>query len=324
LSDGGVPIDQFRLDLDQLTYTGHDLVRPESVLAQSDGTLWSSDARGGVTRIDPNGEQRYLGGLGGQPNGLAMARDGAMLVANHGTGTVQKLHTDGRVEEVLGEVDGVALTALNFVFRDRKDRLWITCSTREPHWWPAVASPRPDGFVVLLDERGPRVVAEGIYFTNEARLDAAERYLYVAETMQNRLLRFPVLAAGGLGEPEVFGPSRLGHDGAIDGFAFDADGNVWLTDVLRNGVGIITADGDYHVVLEDPRPGVLSALAAKAAAGDLQPDDLMAAAGATLQLITSVAFGGPDRRTVYLGSLGMSRLPSFRSPIPGLPLAHWR
>ena len=50
---------------------------------------------------------------------------------------------------------------------------------------------------------------------------------------------------------------------------------------------------------------------------------MLAAAGKTLQLVTSVTFGGPDLRTVFIGSLGMSTLPTFRSPVPGLPMHHW-
>jgi gluconolactonase len=79
MSNGAVPIKEFRLEL---TYTGHDLVRPESVLAKPNGTLWASDGRGGVTRIDPDGQQTFLGGPGGEPNGLAMADDGSIFVAN--------------------------------------------------------------------------------------------------------------------------------------------------------------------------------------------------------------------------------------------------
>ena len=67
------------------------------------------------------------------------------------------------------------------MFYDRRGRLWVTCLTREDHWWPAVAHPRPDGFIVLVDERGARIVADGIYATNEARLDPDERFLYVGE-----------------------------------------------------------------------------------------------------------------------------------------------
>ncbi len=90
MSNSTVPIKGFRLELRDLTYTGHYLVRPELILAQADGTLWTSDGRGGVTRIDPDGQQRFIGGLGGEPNGLAMADDGSIYVANIGTGTIQR------------------------------------------------------------------------------------------------------------------------------------------------------------------------------------------------------------------------------------------
>ncbi len=39
--------------------------------------------------------------------------------------------------------------------------------------------------------------------------------------------------------------------------------------------------------------------------------------------MASITFGGADRKTVYLGSLRGSTLPSFRSPVAGLPMIHW-
>lgn len=325
MSNSTVPIKEFRLDLSDLSYTGHDLVRPESVLAQPDGTLWTSDGRGGVTRIDPDGNQEFFGGLGGEPNGLAMADDGTMYVANIGTGTIQKMNpSTGQVEEFLTEVDGVPLTCTNFVFLDSKNRLWAAFSTREQIWWPAAAQPRPDGFIVLIDEKRPRIIADGIYFTNEVRLDASEEYLYVAETMKNRIIRFRVQPDGSLTDKEVYGPDGLGLGAAVDGFAFDAGGNIWVTLVIRNGIGIITPEGDYHVVFEDANDALLSTFEQKIADGTAQPADMAAAAGQTLQFVTSVAFGGPGLRTVYIGSLGMNRLPTFRSPVAGLPMHQWK
>ena len=35
------------------------------------------------------------------------------------------------------------------------------------------------------------------------------------------------------------------------------------------------------------------------------------------------AFGGPDLRTAYIGSLKGKRIPYFQAPVPGLPMAHW-
>lgn len=325
MSNSAVPIKEFHLELSDLTYTGTDLVRPESVLAQPNGTLWMSDGRGGVTRINPDGSQQFLGGLdGNEPNGLAMTDDGSLVVANLGMGKVQKLRPAGSVEDLLTEVDGVSITTPNFVFLDSRNRLWISVMTREHHWWPAVAAQRSDGYIVLLDEKGPRIVADGISVTNEIRLDAREEYLYVVETTRNHLLRFRVQPDGSLTGKEVFGPDNLGTGAAIDGFAFDAEDNIWVTLVLRNGLGVITPDGDYHVVIEDPREEVLKRFEEKVANGTAEPADMMMAAGPNLQFITSLAFGGPDLRTAYLGSLAMSTLPTFQAPVAGLPLRHWK
>jgi sugar lactone lactonase YvrE len=231
---------------------------------------------------------------------------------------------DGDVSTLYEQVDGLRLTSANFVFYDRRGRLWITCLTREESWWPACAAPRPDGFIVLVDERGPRVVADGIHATNEARLDPDERHLYVAETMKGRILRFPVAEDGSLGEREVFGPDPLpGTASFVDGFTFDAEGNLWVTTVVRNGLGILTTAGDWHVVVEDPREDALAEFVAQQAAGTVTPEHMTAAAGARLAFPTSVVFAGEDLRTVHVGSLAMPSLPTFRSPVPGLPLAHW-
>ncbi|HET8910412.1 MAG TPA: SMP-30/gluconolactonase/LRE family protein [Ktedonobacteraceae bacterium] len=317
-------IKDFKLEFSDLTYTGHDLVRPESIIALSNGTLWTVDGRGGLTRINPDGTQEYFEGLGGEPNGLAMDKDGTLIIANIGTGAIQKRYPDGRIEDFLTEIDGTKLTCADYVYLDHQGRLWMAFSTREPHWWPAAAKPRPDGFIAVLDDKGARIVADGIYFTNEIRPDADGRYLYVAETMMARILRFPIKPDNSLGEAEVFGPARLGPTSLIDGFTFDADNNIWLTTILRNGIGIITPDGDYHVVIEDPREDVLATFAQKLGDGTAAPNDMAAAAGPRLQLLTSLTFGGPDLRTVYVGSLAMNRLPTFKSPVAGRPMSHWQ
>jgi gluconolactonase len=54
------PIPDFGIDKASLKYIGHDLKRPECILAERDGTLWSADARGGVMRIAPDGSQQLI------------------------------------------------------------------------------------------------------------------------------------------------------------------------------------------------------------------------------------------------------------------------
>ena len=54
------PILDFGIDRTALGYIGEGLQRPECILAEPDGTLWSADARGGVVRIEPDARQATI------------------------------------------------------------------------------------------------------------------------------------------------------------------------------------------------------------------------------------------------------------------------
>ena len=317
-------IKNFTLDLSELEFVHSGLARPESVIAEPDGTLWTSDNRGAVTRIDPDGTMQTIGTIGGETNGLAMDAEGNIYIAHIGDGNIYKMDRQGNHEIILSEIDGKPLGAANYVFIDSKDRLWISISTRALPWFVAAAAPRPDGYIILMDEKGPRIVADGIYFTNEIKMDADEKYLYVAETMGRRVLRYPVNEDGSLGEQEVFGPDDLGEGAYVDGITLDAEGNVWVVLVIRNGLGVITPDGDYHVVFEDVNQPALEQAVALVEQNALTPEAMFACVGQTLQFPASLTFAGPDLRDVYMGSLAMPHLVKFRSPVPGLPMRHWR
>jgi sugar lactone lactonase YvrE len=314
----------FTLPLSELKFVGQGLSRPESVLVEKDGTLWVSSNQSAVTRIAPDGTQTPVGQTGGESNGLALDKDGNLYIANIGDGNLYKLYRDGRHEVVLNEIDGHPLGSINFVFIDSQNRLWVSVMTRAIPWFPAVNSPELDGYIILIDQQGPRVVAGGIHFCNEIRLDAKEEYLYAAETLGRHMLRFRVQPDGSLGEREIFGPADLGVGAVLDGFAFDVEGNIWVTTILRNGLMIITPDGEAHTVFEDAREEALAEDQRKIEEGTLTPEDMFACMGPKLQFPTSVAFGGPDLKTVYMGSLAMPHLLSFESPVAGLPLQHWR
>ncbi len=200
----------FRLALADLRFAGTALCQPESVLAEPDGALWVADKRGAVTRIAPDGSQTLLGSIGGEPNGLALDRQGRLLVANLADGCLYRLQPDGRHEVLLRELDGQPLGAVNFPLFDSQDRLWLSVTSRRTPWFLAAADPQPDGYIVLLDAHGARIVADGFYATNELRFDAREEYLYVAETMARRVLRFRVMADGEFARTGDFRPRRSG------------------------------------------------------------------------------------------------------------------
>ncbi|MCP5420761.1 MAG: SMP-30/gluconolactonase/LRE family protein [Gammaproteobacteria bacterium] len=317
-------MDDFALTPDDLEPVGRDLAQPECVVAEPDGTLWVSDKRGGVTRIDRDGNQNLLGRMGGEPNGLAMDKDGNLWVANLADGRLYKLYRDGSHAVVLQEINGQPLGAVNFPFLDSRGRLWVSVTSRRRPWFLAASDPQPDGYIVRIDERGAQIVADGLWAANEVRMDAKEEYLYVAETMARRVIRYRVSENGDLGEREIPGPADFGPGAYVDGIAFDAQGNLWVLTVLRNGLRILKPDGELRTVFEQPNEPALAHLAKQIEAGALTPEDFMATAGKTIQFPTSLVFAGPDLQTAYLGSLAMPYLLRFRSPVAGLPLQHWR
>lgn len=319
-------LQNFRLDIADLKFLGSNLSRPESVLTTKEGTLWASDNRGGLTRLSSDGAETQVGSFGGEANGLAMDSQGNIYIANIGDGVLYKMSPDGKHEVVCREVEGQPLGSLNYVFIDSQDRLWVSSLTRAIPWFPAFNAHITDGFIFVIEPgKAPRIVADGLNMTNEVRMDAAEKYLYVSETGGMRVLRYPVLPDARLGAQEVFGPATLGVGAFPDGITFDAEGNLWVALVLRNGIGIISADGsDYHVVFEDAQPAALDNALTKLEQGIMTPAEMGACAGPKLQFPTSIAFGGPDLKTVYIGSLAMPHLVTFQSPVAGLPMRHWR
>jgi len=334
------PIRDFRIDPAALSYVGRDLQRPECILAEPDGTLWSADARGGVMRIAADGtqslvaqnEKRAFAGAandaqrfteGTLPNGLALAANGDLLVANFGTDRLERMTRDGRTTVIHDSIDGRPIGKVNFVLRDSKGRMWLTISTRIVNWMQAIAPGIADGYIAVADERGIRIAAEGFAFTNEIRLDAREEWMYIVETTGQRISRMRVQPDGTLTHREVFGPSKLGAAGFPDGIALDAHGNVWGTLVMSDILFAITPEGDYVELLDDGNRAASDALEAAFRDNRVTPELMLAAGGTVAPWFASLTFGGPDLRTCYVGSLRGTRIPHFRSPIPGLPMVHW-
>ena len=322
------PLIGWQVDPTTIRTIGHDLSRPECILAEPDGSLWTADGRGGVMHIRPDGNQQLILPTAASaevslPNGLAFARNGDFLIANFGTDVLEVMTRDGRRRAVYDNIDGMPLGKVNFVLRDSRDRIWMTVSTRTNPWSEAICSSLADGYIAVLDEGGLRVVADGFVFTNEIRLDAKEEWLYVAETCARRVSRLRVAADGSLHDREVYGPNSLGS-GAIDGIAFDAYGNLWAAMICADKLVAITPDGDLLTLFDDGDHEAAARFDAELDSGRVVSVATMAATGGKIApWLTSLTFGGPDLRTVYLGSVKGNTIPYFNSPVAGLPMAHW-
>ena len=312
-----------------LQAVGSGLERPECVLCTARGDVYTADWRGGVVRIAPDGTQTLFagpapGGRALKPNGIALRADGSFLVADLSpdTGGVFMLERSGQVRPFLEKVDGVDLPPTNFVVQDAAGRTWVTVSTRKKPRALGYRHGNADGFIAVVDAQGARIVADNLGYTNEVALDPTGQWLYVNETFARRLSRFRLGVGGVLGAKEVV--TEFGAGTFPDGVCFDVEGHAWVTSIVSNRVIRVAPDGTPKILLEDADTAHLALVEAAYQAQEMGRPHLDQIKSRRLRNISSLAFGGPDLKTAYLGCLLGDALETFRTPVAGHPPVHWR
>jgi sugar lactone lactonase YvrE len=304
--------------LDKVYPLGQNLDRPECVHCTAQGDVFVSDWRGGVTRIRPDGSQQLIAGKGKRvkTNGFAILADCSFLLAHldDREGGVWRLALDGTLTPFHED-----LPPTNFV-HVHGERTYITVSTR---LIPRTLARRPDhadGFILCVDKRGARVVADGLGFTNECKVDPTGEWLYVNETFGKRTSRFR-LTREGLGERQTY--AQFGHGAFPDGLDFDAEGGIWITSIFSNRLIRVASDRSQTVVLEDNDAAFVDRMEAMFASGELAKAGNPEVPAKLIRNLSSSAFGGPDLRTLYLGCLQDSRIYRMPSPVAGARPPHW-
>ncbi len=311
----------------EIGYLGSGLVRPECVVTTWSGDVFVSNFDGGVTQLTKQGAREDIlardAGVSLKTNGFAITPDMSFLIANLGDeGGVWRLRRDGSAAPFLTIFDGAALPPANFVSVDECGGVWISISTRAT---PRAKAYRPDvadGFILYVDNSGVRLAADQLGYTNEVHRRPGDDWLYVNETFARRLSRFKVYGPGKLGRRETvweFGPGEF-----PDGLWFDDDGGVIVTCIISNRVLRISSGGVSTVLVEDADPIHIARVEAAYKAGIMGRNELDSTPAQRLRNVSSIAFGGEDRKDAFLGCLLDDKIVTFRSPYAGVAPPHWK
>jgi gluconolactonase len=213
----------------------------EGVVFDRAGNAYVSDTNHGtIYRIGPDNTP-VVWAKTAAPNGHKILADGTHLVCDKGA--VRRFDANGKqLPDASTECDGKPLRAPNDLTIDPKGGFYFT----DPGGSNAA---NPIGTVHYVDPQGKtHKIADGLAFPNGIVLRPDGRTLLVGESEQNRVLEYPVLAPGKLGERKVFAnlPSKKGEQvaNAPDGMALDEDGNLFVAHYGMRTVQVLSPKGE--------------------------------------------------------------------------------
>jgi gluconolactonase len=250
-----------------------------------EGNLYVVDvARGRIFRIAQNGNFDLVAEYDGEPNGLALHRDGRMFVADHKRGLLLLDTASGAVTPLLDRPRLEGFKGLNdLTFASNGDLYFTDQGQTGLH--------DPTGRVYRLTADGRlECILAGIPSPNGLVLDLDETALYLAVTRTNSVWRIPFMLDGSATKVGVL--TYLSGMGGPDGMALDEVGGLAVAHIDLGTVWIFNALGEpvYRVV------------------------------SCTGRKTTNVAFGDADRRTLYITEGETGTVLRARLPVGGKPL----
>lgn len=228
------------------------------------GNLYVTDIPfGRIFRIDAQGRWEQVAEWDGEPNGAKFLNERELLVTDYRNGLMAVDVTSGAVRPFLDRRNSERFKGVNDLVFDSHGNLYFTDQGQTGLHDPSgrLYRLRPDGRLELLLDKVPS--------PNGVALSPDERVLYLAVTRGNQVWRVPLLDDGSVAKVGAFFTS-YGPSGP-DGLAVDESG---------------------RVIVANPGLGYAWVLNHRA-----EPE-LVLRSGAGMSL-TNIAFGGPDRKTLY-------------------------
>lgn len=277
---------------------------PETPRLHPDGGWLCVEMAGrpGVTHVDDDGTSRRIAPAG-CPNGLTVATDGSVFVADTVPPALLRVSMDGTVEKMLSEGDAGPFLLPNDLCFAPSGLLYMTDSGMTMGDWVVDGAPRPDWQTAPFDgklweidttARTARALDRGLRFANGIAV-GPDGMLYVNEMITGDVVRYAVTGGRVTGPREAFA-NVLADDWAggfrgPDGMGFSCDGRLWCTVYGEGVIAVIDAGGAVI--------------------------DRIATAG---NAPTNVAFGRNGKRKLYVTEHQNGAIEVFDVDGEGLPL----
>lgn len=252
-----------------------------------DGNLFCVDiAHSRIFKISPKGEWAVFADYDGEPNGLKIHRDGRIFVADHRLGLLCFDPETAKMTVVLDKPHREGFKGLNDLTFASNGDLFFTDQGQS-------ALENPTGRVYRLRKTGELdLLIQGLAGPNGLVLNRAENILYVAVTRSNHIISVPLrLNHKGISKAGVF-IQLSGSPTGPDGMALDADGNLVI---VHAGFGTVW----HFSALGEPLHRIRSVAGMRT---------------------TNVAFGGPDRRNLYITEAEQGAILRVTMPVAGKPM----
>ncbi|CAN5397348.1 SMP-30/gluconolactonase/LRE family protein [soil metagenome] len=265
------------------------LVFPEGPAWDYKDTLYFSNCHGGfITRVAPAGVDVFLRASDspftfGKTNGMCVGKDGCLYACDFGVGAIVRITPAGEGSIYVNEYEGKPLTKPNDLCFDAKGNLYFT----EPNGY---GKDKADGrlFLVRAGTKEVVLLRGDMHFCNGVAISADGKFLYMAESAKERVIRFPIQDDQLLGDFTEF-CSMPGGD--PDGMAFDVEGNLYVAHFGGGNIRVYTPDGKLKELI--PTPG---------------------------KKPSNVEFAGADMKTLYVTEDEFNQVHKRQMPIAGLKL----
>jgi sugar lactone lactonase YvrE len=211
---------------------------PEDVVVDGHGGVYTGVVGGEIMRIDAeSGSHEVVGNTGGRPLGLAVARDGRLLICDSHRGLLAMDTATGDIETLVDEVEGRPLTFCSNVVESSDGTIYFTESTDRfgyEYYKAAVIEARGSGSLLRRDPDGTVTrLASGLHFANGVTLTADESAVVFAETTGARVSKFWLTGP----KAGTVMPLVESLPGYPDNISTGPDGRIWVAMVSeRNGL----------------------------------------------------------------------------------------